>query len=232
MMPSIGRRSTQRRAGSWFALGGAEAPQGATGISAQSWTIMVTPPPAPRPRFAPQRTAAGQTELGGRSRHLTQRQRTVLFLVDGQRSVNEIHRLAEQAGAGPTAFAELVAMGLVAAPGVTDAGDSSMLPLPSSQTLLGDSSWSALDDDPRQRSDRPLDEARSLLVRAVRSEAPVAGALTVLKLKRAMTREALESLLDEVEQRLRKPHRRIIAAQMMRHVRHLLTLPAASRPPA
>lgn len=195
---------------------------------------MVTPPPAPspRPRFAPQRTAAGQTELGGRSRHLTQRQRTVLFLVDGQRSVDEIHHLAEQAGAGPTAFAELVAMGLVAAPGVSDAGDSSMLPLPSSQSLLGDSSWSALDDDPKQRGDRPLDEARSLLVRAVRSEAPVAGALTVLKLKRAQTREALESLLDEVEQRLRKPHRRIIAAQMMRHVRHLLTLPAASRPPA
>lgn len=190
--------------------------------------------PGFRSRLAPQRTATGQAELGDRSRHLTQRQRTVLFLVDGQRSVDEIHQLAEQAGAGPTAFAELVAMGLVAAPGVTDAtaGDSSLLPLPSSQSLLGDSSWSALDDDPKARGDRPLDEARSLLVRAVRSEAPVAGALTVLKLKRATTREALEALLDEVEQRLRKPHRRIIAAQMMRHVRHLLTLPAASRPPA
>lgn len=184
-----------------------------------------------RARFlAPQRTTQGQAELGGRSRQLTQRQRTVLFLVDGQRSVDEIHHLAEQAGAGPTAFAELVALGLVAAPGVNDASDSSLLP--SSQSLLGDSSWSALDDDPKIRGDRPLDEARSLLVRAVRSEAPVAGALTVLKLKRAQTREALESLLDEVEQRLRKPHRRIIAAQMMRHVRHLLTLPAASRPPA
>lgn len=190
-------------------------------------------PPASslRPRFAPQRTAAGQAELGGRSRQLTQRQRTVLFLVDGQRSVDEVHQLAEQAGAGPTAFAELVAMGLVAAPGVSDAvaGDSSLLP--SSQSLLGDSTWSALDDDSKHRDDRPLDEARSLLVRAVRSEAPVTGALTVLKLKRATTREALESLLDEVEQRLRKPHRRIIAAQMMRHVRHLLTLPAVSRPP-
>lgn len=190
------------------------------------------PAPALRPRLAPQRTAEGQAELGGRSHHLTQRQRTVLFLVDGQRSVDQIHHLAEQAGAGPTAFAELVAMGLVAAPGVSDvaaAGDSSLLP--SSQSLLGDSSWSALDEDPKQRGDRPLDEARSLLVRAVRSEAPMAGALTVLKLKRATTREALEALLDEVEQRLRKPHRRIIAAQMMRHVRHLLTLPAVSRPP-
>lgn len=193
----------------------------------------LTPPDSrQRTRWAPQRTSAGQVELVGRSRHLTQRQRTVLFLVDGLRSVDEIHRLAEQAGAGPTAFAELVALGLVAAPGITDAaaGDTSLLP--SSQSLLGDSSWSPLDEDASARGDRPLDEARSLLVRAVRSEAPVAGALTVLKLKRAATREALEALLDEVELRLRKPHRRIIAAQMMRHVRHLLTLPAASRPPA
>jgi hypothetical protein len=35
----------------------------------------------------------------------------------------------------------------------------------------------------------------------------------------------IESLLDEVEQRLRKPHRMIIAAQTMRHVRHLLGMP-------
>ena len=47
-------------------------------------------------------------------------------------------------------------------------------------------------------------------------------------LLRALLREGL---LDEVEQRLRKPHRRVIAAQTLRHVRHLLTLPAASRPP-
>jgi hypothetical protein len=53
----------------------------------------------------------------------------------------------------------------------------------------------------------------------------------LLRLKRASTREALAALLDEVEQRLRKPHRRIIAAQTLRHVRHLLTLPASSRPP-
>lgn len=195
---------------------------------------MSSPPtttPSVHQRLAPQRTASGQAELSGRSRHLTQRQRTVLFLVDGQRSVDEIHHLAEQAGAGPTAFAELVAMGLVAAPGIKDAGGGDSSLLPSSQTLIGDSTWSALDGAPRERDDRPLDEARSLLVRAVRSEAPVAGALTVLKLKRARTREALEALLDEVEQRLRKPHRRIIAAQMLRHVRHLLTLPAVSRPP-
>jgi hypothetical protein len=69
------------------------------------------------------------------------------------------------------------------------------------------------------------------LLRAVRQEAPVSGALTLMKLRRASTREAVEALLDEVEQRLRKPRRQIIAAQTMRHVRHLLSLPLASRPP-
>ena len=52
---------------------------------------------------------------------------------------------------------------------------------------------------------------------------------TLMKLKRATTRDEVESLLDEVEQRLRKPHRMIIAAQTMRHVRHLLSLPAPDR---
>jgi len=46
-----------------------------------------------------------------------------------------------------------------------------------------------------------------------------------MKLRRAATRDDIEALLDEVEQRLRKPHRMIIAAQTMRHVRHLLGLP-------
>jgi hypothetical protein len=180
-------------------------------------------------RAVPRRTPAGQAELERRALGLSQRQRTVLFLVDGRHSVSRIQALATQAGAGATVLAELVAMGLVSLPGMVEASDSSMLP--SSQSLQGDSNWSTLDDDPHFVGDRPLDEARALLMRAVRSEAPVAGALTLLKLRRARTREALAALLDEVEQRLRKPHRRVIAAQTLRHVRHLLTLPAASRPP-
>jgi hypothetical protein len=191
---------------------------------------MVTVPASDdaRPRLMPYRTPEGQAELNARSRPLTQRQRTVLFLVDGQRNVDQIHALAEQAGAGTTAFAELVAMGLVTARGLDPQGQDTSV-LPSSHSLHGDSTWSSLEDGPQVPNDRPLEEARALLVRAVRSEAPVAGTLTLLRLKRAASREALEALLDEVEQRLRKPHRRVIAAQMLRHVRHLLSLPAPSR---
>lgn len=179
-------------------------------------------------RHVPRRTAEGQAELNTRRRPLTRRQRTVLILVDGHRNLEQVLALAMQAGAGGAAFGELVAMGLIAAPGVgAAAGESSVLP--SSQTLQGDSNWAALDGEAIPRGDAPLNEARALLVRAVRTEAPLAGALTVMKLKRATTREALEALLDEVEQRLRKPHRSVIAAQTLRHVRHLLTLPAPSR---
>ena len=183
--------------------------------------------PLLRPATVPQRTAAGQAELERRGQALSQRQRTVLFLVDGQRDVAEVLRLAEQAGADGACLQELVGRGLVRGPGGETSETSVM---PSSLSLHGDSAWSALDSEELPSPDRPLDEARALLLRAVRSEAPVAGALTLLKLRRAQSREALEALLDEVEQRLRKPHRKIIAAQTLRHVRHLLSLPPHSRP--
>lgn len=181
----------------------------------------------------PQRTAAGQAALTRRTRELTPRQRTALFMVDGKRSVDIVLALASQAGVRATDFSDLVRLGLVETPGLAVAAvlnDSSVLP--SSQSLHGDSSWSQLpeDDTVQHITDGPLIEARALLVRAVRSAAPLTGAFTLRRLKRARTRAELEALLDEVEQRLRKPHRSVIAAQTLRHVRHLLTLPATTSP--
>ena len=184
----------------------------------------------PRTVGVPRRTAIGQAELARRGRGLTQRQRTMLFLVDGRRGLADVLLLAAQAGADSACFDELVALELVSDPFAEPAQvDTSVMP--SSLSLQGDSRWSAFGDDGAGRVDRPLHEARALLLRAVRAEAPLTGSLTLLKLRRAATREALERLLDEVEQRLRKPHRQIIAAQTMRHVRHLLSLPATSQPP-
>jgi hypothetical protein len=181
--------------------------------------------------LVPRRTAAGHAALSRRTRELTPRQRTTLFMVDGKRSVDIVLALAAQAGARGADFFELVSLGLVETPQMPaaagGAGESSLLP--SAQSLHGDSTWSELplDSEATARDDAPLAEARALLIRAVRSEAPVAGTFTLLRLKRATSRTELEALLDEVEQRLRKPHRRVIAAQMLRHVRHLLTLPPA-----
>jgi hypothetical protein len=203
----------------------------------------MSPTPAPLPAtppglaalalVVPQRTAAGQAALTRRTRELTPRQRTALFMVDGKRSVDIVLALASQAGAKATDFSELVTLGLVSTPGLPDVSvlaESSLLP--SVQSLHGDSSWSQLpeDDTVLQITDAPLAEARSLLMRAVRSAAPLSGAFTLRRLRRAATRAELEALLDEVEQRLRKPHRSVIAAQTLRHVRHLLTLPASTIP--
>jgi hypothetical protein len=194
--------------------------------------------PLQQPGVRPQRTASGHAELAKRAKRLSQRHRTVLLLIDGQRNVDAVCQLAAQAGADVQCLEDLLALGLVtlastapadAAVTVAAGGESSLLP--SSQSLQGESTWTELDDQPADAVDRPFAEARELLLRAVRQEAPVAGALTLMKLKRATSREALEALLDEVEQRLRKPRRQITAAQTMRHVRHLLSLPAASQIP-
>jgi hypothetical protein len=193
--------------------------------------------PLQRPGAQPQRTASGHAELATRGRHLSQRHRTVLLLVDGRRSEHDIRRLAAQAGAAVQCLDDLVTLGLVTWPGsahadatvtVAAGGDSSLLP--SSQSLQGESTWSHFEEEPGPSTDRPFAEARDLLLRAVRQEAPVSGALTLMKLRRAASRDALASLLDEVELRLRKPRRQIIAAQTMRHVRHLLSLPTTTRP--
>jgi len=206
----------------------------------------------------PIKTPDGQAELSTRARRLSQRHRTVLFLVDGKRSTVEVRSLAAKAGVPDSCFDELLDLGLIMVPPPTfslliedePAADTLHVDLP----LAGPNSVSAVEDSvlPPSRSlhpesvsaDLPLDEmpadswyasltdaqsedtafieARSILVRAVRSEAPVAGSLTLLRLRRARSRSDLLALLDEVEQRITKPHRTLAAAQTLRRVRHLL----------
>jgi len=184
----------------------------------------------------PAKTAEGVAELAHRARGLSRRHRTVLLLVDGRRSVLQILATAQAAGVPAAVFDELVSLGMVAVPPAVahvdlpieaGQGNESSL-LPSVRSLLPESGWSTLSGvqaDADVDIDRPLQEARELLMRALRAQAPVSGSLTLMKLRRAVTRDDIEALLDEVEQRLRKPHRMIIAAQTMRHVRHLLGLP-------
>ena len=181
----------------------------------------------------PAKTADGVAELAHRSRGLSQRHRTILLLVDGQRRVSQILATAQAAGVQASVFQELVTLGMVEVPPPAhidlplEAGqgaDSSLLP--AARSLLPESGWSTLSGAQADADvDRPLQEARELLMRALRAQAPVSGSLTLMKLRRAATRDEVEALLDEIEQRLRRPHRMIIAAQTMRHVRHLLSLP-------
>lgn len=210
---------------------------------------------------APIKTPEGQAELATRRRGLSQRHRTVLFLVDGRRDEAEIKALAAQAGAPESCYGELLGMGLIMRPHLTepvlpsadekvDALDSQHIdlplheeptpsehaelpavpPLPAESSLHGEfgpaESW--LPAEPDEDLDAPLEEARDILLRAVRAEAPVAGSLTLMRLRRARTRADLGALLDEVEQRIRKPHRMLATMHTMRRVRHLLGMPADS----
>ena len=195
-----------------------------------------------QPRQAPVKTADGYAELSLRTRGLSQRHRTLLLLVDGVRSSDDVRRLSMLAGVPENCFDQLLALGLIAesrdgSPSIAhvevplvDPGPSTLTGesgLPSSLPGVG---WHAAVDEPDTplTSDSALEQARAVLVRAVRNEAPVSGALTVMKLQRALTRGALEALFDEVDLRLRKPRKQIIAAQTLRHARHLLSLPSDS----
>lgn len=187
----------------------------------------------------PVKTAAGQAELKRRTRALTQRQRTVLLLVDGRRAEREVKQLAARAGSGETCFDELMSLGLIeltpprgtasriSVPGAL--AESSFMP--SARSLLpdsapGDTTRGAAAPDPWPRDadepDSTIEEARRILMRAVRGEAPVAGSLTLLRLSRAKSRGELLALLPEVESRISRPLHRLTAAQTLRHVRGLL----------
>lgn len=224
--------------------------------------------------WCPVRTAEGQAELRQRQRRLTQRQRTLLFLVDGRRSEAQVRALALQAGATGTALDELVALGLIAAPTAaqvhatpaveasdeadeaTDSGAglfeqfeldvdhqleqlgmritprlvegvvSSLLPF--IESTFGKR---GADDSPITR-DQILEEARRILVRAVRNKAPLTGVLTLAKLRKARTREELAELLDEVGLHISTPMRHLSARQTLLHVRGLLLGSAADPPGA
>lgn len=99
--------------------------------------------------------------------------------------------------------------------------------LDSSMSELAGAAMDALESEPFDAQDEALEEARAILLRAVRAEAPVAGSLTMLRLRRARTREDLESLLEEVESRIFKPFKGLWASQTMARVRELL----ATHPP-
>lgn len=210
----------------------------------------------------PIKTPLGHAELSARKRSVSQRHRTVLFLVDGKRIATEVRSMALQAGVPDNCFDELLGLGLIMLPEPTPAlqietppaaatvlhvdvplpdADSdragaapdSLLPpsrtlqpeLVSADSVLGEApvpdSWLPSDDE-EGALDPDFAEARLILLRAVRAEAPLAGSLTLMRLRRARTRAELVPLLDEVEARISKPHRSLAAAQTMARVRHLL----------
>lgn len=134
--------------------------------------------------------------------------------------------------------ADAVAAAIAAVPQIDDTGTDSTADeslLPAAQTLQPDaenSGWQAAVSLMRpsqmtefDEADPAFEEARDLLVRAVRTAAPVAGSLTMIRLRRARSRADLVGLLGEVEARIVRPPRELAAQQTLRRVRLLLDVP-------
>jgi hypothetical protein len=209
----------------------------------------------------PIKTPEGQAELNARQRRVSQRHRTVLFLIDGKRNAEEVRTMATKAGVPESCFGELVELGMimlseptfsllidepaampgtmhvdVPLPGPDSVSAVSDSVLPPSRSLFPESvstdsalggvstaqAWLNADTSDSESLDPAVAEARLILVRAVRAQAPLAGTITLLKLRRARTRADLVSLLDEVESRISKPHRSLSATHTMRRVRQML----------
>jgi hypothetical protein len=105
------------------------------------------------------------------------------------------------------------------------------LPLHLDESVLSDAlvnntpvadSWLPLDIEDALLVDKSLAQARLIMMKAVRQEAPIAGALTLMRLRRAATHTELSLLLPEVEARITKPHRALAAGQTMKRVRDLM----------
>jgi len=67
-------------------------------------------------RLTPIKTAQGHDELSTRQRRLGPRHRTMLVLVNGVRTIQEVLQLSAQAGAPASCLDEMIAMGLVVVP--------------------------------------------------------------------------------------------------------------------
>lgn len=212
----------------------------------------------------PIKTAAGQAELISRQRRVSQRHRTMLLLVDGRRTEEQVRNLSAQAGVSGVCFDELVGLGLIMLPAAPapaaqpPAASANRISangqaqserlvdpisifgeepeLPASRTLppesgfsdtgMGDltatTAWPETEPDIDETSAELLERARDILLRAVQKEAPVAGSLTMFRLRRARNRAELEALLSEVASRIGKPPHALAAVQVLRRVRNVL----------
>jgi hypothetical protein len=194
------------------------------------------------------KTESGQIEMARRQLGLSQRHRTMLILVDGKRTRSQVLELAAQVGISKAYLDEISDLGLVTdavahgrrahelqmgyraegrvlartAP-VPDASDSTV------------SDWGQLDDSvgfgmamtnselaALDVSDTLVSEARKFMVQALRLEAPLSGAITMLKVRRARTRNELAGLLHEVRGKIAGAHERSEAALLFRRALTLL----------
>lgn len=146
----------------------------------------------------PNKTLAGRDEIGSRSRRLSASLRSILLLVDGQRTARQLQEMIEGLHAPADALDQLVSLGLIA-------GEATAMP-------------SAPEAPPSEAANR-YSMLHVLMSDAVREHLGLRGYFMQLKIERCGNAEELLALLpdlsaavakardarlaDEFEQRLR-----------------------------
>ena len=85
--------------------------------------------------------------------------------------------------------------------------------------------WFQTDLAQQQAADDRIERAREILLRALRHEAPLAGLLTSLRLRRARSHEDLHRLIDEIEVRASQTRRSLSTSLALQQARTLLSGP-------
>jgi len=194
------------------------------------------------------KTPSGQIEMAQRRLGLSQRHRTMLILVDGKRTLSQVLELAAQVGIPKAYLDEICDLGLVAVAVAHGRrahelqaelrAENRVSPRPGPILEASDpalSDWGRLEDSvgfgmamtnselaALDVSDTLVSEARKFLIQALRVEAPLSGAVTMLKVRRARTREELAGLLYEVRGKIAGAHERSEAALLFRRALTLL----------
>lgn len=184
--------------------------------------------PTPRP---PVKTKLGIDELRSRAHGLSQRHRTTLFFVDGQRPLSEVLALTQRAGARTTHFADLVHLGMVdvgvdsatlpaRSDDITDPlrpvtqamtlevpapafapAANDSVPVPSAERVHADT-CPAPDVAAVTELEALHQDVRSLLIDTLRIDAPLFAAITLVRVRRAQTTRELINLVWEIERYL------------------------------
>jgi hypothetical protein len=87
--------------------------------------------------------------------------------------------------------------------------------------------WFQADLAEQQAAEAALERARDILLRVLRHEAPLAGLLTSLRLRRARSHEELHALLDEIEARADQTRRSLSTSLALQQARSVLGGPRA-----
>lgn len=182
------------------------------------------------------KTAAARAELASDQRRLSQRHRTLLLLIDGQRSLEQIESLASQAGVPRGYIDELLALGMVVMAAPSDlrflpvppapaaVPQTLPMPFPDAQDTVGlGAAMSNTDVAALDHQDPVLAQSKASLLEVLRTAAPWSSAVTQLRVRRVRQRQELLALLPEIQTRLRRLDGGDAADRLIDRVHQLLS---------